>query len=394
MNKKDILKEIEKQVKEDAVNEEQKKEEKILQDSKKEQLQEKLNKDLEEKKKIDVDLNNIKGIGPLTIEKLATVGIYDIWDLATSNAPAIWSIIGDSNKSLEYCTNLIILANRYLKENEGLDEPIVPSKFLLDNEAVRKRFSTGDEGLDNFFGGGGIESKAITELYGKFQVGKTQICYCTAVTAAANDKKVLFIDTENTYSPTRTQEIAVTKGLDTDKVQNNIHVSKVNSSSMLVSVIRDLRRLVKEKNYELIIIDSIIALHRAEYLGRTFLASRQQGLAEIMGILIKVAERCDIGVIITNQVGDSPDPFKPGIYATGGNIIAHSSTHRIFLKSRGQKTEKIKGRNVKRDLSLILMQDSPRYPRTEKLISMGPDGVRVEDASKMDSKVTTIEEDE
>lgn len=393
MNKKDILKQIENQVKEDAVKEEQKKEQKILDDSKKEQLQEKLNKDLEKRKEIDVDLNNIRGIGPLTIEKLATVGIYDIWDLATSNAPAIWSIIGDSNKSLEYCTNLIIIANRYLKENEGLDEPIVSSKYLLDNEAVRKRFSTGDEGLDNFFGGGGIESKAITELYGKFQTGKTQICYCTAITAASNNKKVLFIDTENTYSPTRTQEISILRGLDVNKVQENIHVSKVSSSSMLVSVIRDLRRLIKENKFELIIIDSIIALHRAEYLGRTFLASRQQGLAEIMGILIRIAERCNIGVIITNQVGDSPDPFKPGVYATGGNIIAHSSTHRIFLKSRGQKTEKIKGRNVKRDLSLILMQDSPRYPRTEKLISIGPDGVRVEDASKMDSKVISEEEE-
>jgi len=394
MNKKDILKQIENQVKEDAVKEEQKKEQKILDDSKKEQLQEKLNKDLEKRKEIDVDLNNIRGIGPLTIEKLATVGIYDIWDLATSNAPAIWSIIGDSNKSLEYCTNLIIIANRYLKENEGLDEPIVSSKYLLDNEVVRKRFSTGDEGLDNFFGGGGIESKAITELYGKFQTGKTQICYCTAITAASNNKKVLFIDTENTYSPTRTQEISILRGLDVNKVQENIHVSKVSSSSMLVSVIRDLRRLIKENKFELIIIDSIIALHRAEYLGRTFLASRQQGLAEIMGILIRIAERCNIGVIITNQVGDSPDPFKPGVYATGGNIIAHSSTHRIFLKSRGQKTEKIKGRNVKRDLSLILMQDSPRYPRTEKLISIGPDGVKVEDASKMDSKVISSEEEE
>ena len=277
--------------------------------------------------------------------------------------------------------------------DETVSQKLVDYKLNMQEEVLKKVQKLKHEGLDNFFGGGGIESKAITELYGKFQTGKTQICYCTAITAASNNKKVLFIDTENTYSPTRTQEISMLRGLDVNKVQENIHVSKVSSSSMLVSVIRDLRRLIKENKFELIIIDSIIALHRAEYLGRTFLASRQQGLAEIMGILIRIAERCNIGVIITNQVGDSPDPFKPGVYATGGNIIAHSSTHRIFLKSRGQKTEKIKGRNVKRDLSLILMQDSPRYPRTEKLISIGPDGVRVEDASKMDSKVISEEEE-
>ena len=376
MNKKEILEKIESDVKENAIKV---KEEKVLKEEKREQLLEKAKKDLEEKKKLDADLKNLRGVGPVTIDKLSVMGINDIWDLASSSAPAIWNMIGDSNKSLEWCTNLVIMANRYLQENGGLDNPLVSSKFLLDNETVRKRFSTGDPGLDEFFGGG-IESKAITELYGKYQTGKTQICDCTAVTAAANDKKVLFIDTENTYSPTRIDEIATARGFDVNKVHENIKVLKPNSSSMLALYIRDLRRYIKENNFELVIIDSIIALHRAEYLGRTFLASRQQGLAEIMGNLIRIAEVCDIGVIITNQVLDSPDPFKVGSFATGGNIIAHSSTHRVFLRTKG----KLKNtKNVY--LSVITMEDSPRYPRIERVISLRKEGVKLEDSSKLDT---------
>lgn len=373
MRKKDILKQIEDEVKEEAVKEEQKKEQI-------EKTKERLEQMLEERKKVDLSLDNLKGVGTTISEKLKIMGVYDVMDLAASSAPGLWNMLGDSNKSLEWCTNLIVMANRYLQENGVLEKPLTTSKILLENETVRKRFSTGDEGLDNFFGGGGIESKAITELYGKYQVGKTQICDCTAVVAAANDRKVLFIDTENTYSPTRIDEIATVRGYDVDKVHENIRVLKPNSSSMLALYIRDLRKYIRENNFELIIIDSIIALHRAEYLGRAFLASRQQGLAEIMGNLIRIAEVCDIGVIITNQVLDSPDPFKVGSFATGGNIIAHSSTHRVFLKSKG----KLKGgKNI--FLSLITMEDSPRYPRIERVISLRKEGVKLEDASKMDS---------
>lgn len=374
--RKELLKEIETQV----INESEK--EKELKETK-ESLEKKIEQELEKRDEVDMDLSNIPRIGDKTIEKLQAIGIYDVWDLANASSPAIFDVIGSNSVTQEACTNFVISANRYLVEKGVFKKPLIRSKTLLDNDLVRKRFSTGDKALDRFFGGGGIESKSMTELYGKYQVGKSQICYCTAAATAENNKKVLFVDTENTYSPTRIQEICEEKGYDNDKVQDNIMVLKPNSSAMFSLYMRELRKYVRENNFELIIVDSIIALHRAEYLGRGTLALRQQQLAEIVGGLVRMAEAYDLAVLITNQVLDSPDPHKPGSFATGGNIIAHTSTHRIYLTSYGKKEVTIDGKKVKRDASRILMQDSPRYARVEAMITMGRDGVRAHDGTKL-----------
>lgn len=385
MKKKEILEEIEKQIKEEADKRTEDIEKQVEENESKKSEEINLSKQEEEEEKIlDIGLHNLPGVGDITISKFKAMGIHDIMDVVMCNTTTLHDILGET-KSMEYCTNLIISANDYLTKNKALNKPLSSLRTLLENEKKRNRFSTGDKGLDDFFGGGGIEGMAITELFGKFQVGKTQICDCVAVTAAANDQKVLFIDTENTFSPTRIQEITMERGLNIDKVLDNILVIPVNAAAMFSHYIQNLTQYVGENDIKVIIIDSIIALHRAEYLGRGVLADRQQSLSKIMGMLDRVAYYKNIAVLITNQVGDSPDPFKKDVYATGGNIIGHSSTHRVYLRSKGQKTEKVKGRNQKRDLSVIQILDSPRYPRTEAIISMGKDGVRLEDPSKVDS---------
>jgi DNA repair protein RadA len=379
-SRKKILNQIEKDVKSNAVLKEQV-------EVKKQETMQRLEEELKKRDEINADLNLIPRIGPKTVEKLHAMGVHNIWDLATSSSPAIFEMIGAPNITQEFCTNLVISANRYLQERGGLGEPLVSAKVLLDNQMVRKRFSTGDKGLDEFFGGGGIESKAMTEVYGKFQTGKSQICYSTAAATASTGKKVLFLDTEGTFSPTRIQEIAEEKGYDVDKTLENILARRLGSSSMFEYYMKEITTDIQNHKFELIVVDSIIALHRAEFLGRASLAARQQSLAKIMGRLIKIAEAYDLAVLITNQVGDSPDPFKPGIFATGGNIVAHTSTHRIYLKTKpGKKETTRNGKKEKRDMSTILMQDSPRYARIEALMTMGRDGVRLEDASKLDSE--------
>jgi len=352
----------------------------------KESLENKIDQEKEERKKMELRLENLPRIGPITIQKLRTIGIIDIWGLSSASARAVYDVIGSNTVTQQACTNFIVSAHMYLEEKGYLKKPIINSQFMLDNEVVRKRFSTGDKGLDNFFGGGGIEGRAMTEIYGKYQTGKTQICFCTAATTAQNDKRVLYIDTENTYYATRIQEICEEKGYDSKKVHKNIDIMPVNSASMLSKYVEEIRKYINENKYELIIVDSIIALHRAEFLGRGSLSDRQQELARIMGTLVKVAEAYDVAVLVTNQVLDSPDPLKPGSYATGGNIIAHTSTHRVYLKSYGKKEVTINGKKVKRDASKILMQDSPRYARTESLLTLGRDGVRVHDAAKLSNE--------
>ena len=277
---------------------------------------------------------------------------------------------------MDFCEHLVTYANEYLEEKGVLKNPLIRSDKLLENDLTRKRFSTGDEMLDKWLGGG-IESRAVTELYGRFKSGKTQICDSVAVTTAASGQNVLFIDTENTYSPTRINEIAEYRKLDAKYVQEHIYALKPKTASLLFLFTKKLAHYIKENGIKLIIVDSIIALHRAEFIGRANLASRQQNLARMMSYLVKAAEYYNVGVIITNQVLDSPDPFKPGTFATGGNIISHGSTHRILLRGK-PPTDK----TGYRSFSTAIMEDSPRYARTELMVELGVGGVKGINPSK------------
>jgi DNA repair protein RadA len=332
---------------------------------------------VDEDKQELMDIEDIKGVGSVTASKLREMGIENIADLAFASAIDIHEKIATTRNTYDFCQNLVVYANKYLHESGIMDKAIVSSSKLLDDEVNRKRFSTGDEMYDKWLGGG-FESKAVTELYGRFKSGKTQTCDCVAITTAARGENVLFIDTENSYSPTRINEIAKHKKLDTDKVQNNIKVLKTQSASMLGINIQELSRHIREHDIKLVIVDSIIALHRAEFIGRGNLSTRQGQLSKIMMYLVKAAEHHDIGVIITNQVLESPDPFKHGEFPTGGNVIGHSSTHRIYLRGKGQSNA---ASNTK-SYSTIIMEDSPRYARTELMIELGPYGVRGIDPSK------------
>jgi DNA repair protein RadA len=334
-----------------------------------------IKKDDNEERKL-ITIAEIKGVGTTTVKKLQEIGIDNIADLAIANASSIHEKLASSKHSRAFCEELVVYADKYLYESGILDKPLRSCKEMK-NQPPRERFSTGDEKIDEWFGGG-IESKSVTEFYGRFKSGKTQICYSTAVCTAASGKKVMYVDTENTFDPMRVEEICHVKGYDVDTVEENILVMQPQASALLTKNMQLLGKHIKENNIKLVIVDSIIALHRAEFHGRGTLADRQQKLGEIISFLVKGARNYDVGVMITNQVLDSPDPFNPGVKPTGGNIIGHGSTHRIYMKSQGQSNAASNTNN----LSTMLMEDSPNYARSELTIQLGKWGVRWIDPSK------------
>ena len=364
MKKKEIIEEIEKEVIEQANNKEQLKEAQTV-----------TNKE-DNKKEVSLELDELEGVGPVIKSILESNGIHIIPDVAVANATSLHEKLAASGKSLDWCTNLVITADHYMRKTGLLNKPLIKSKELWDDEKTRKRFSTGSEGYDTFLGGG-FESMAITELCGEFGVGKSQTCYSTAVVAASLGRKVIFIDTENTFSPSRIDSIAENKGLDKDTVHENISVLKPMSASIFEMYMRDLFQYVRDEKCELIIVDSIIALHKTEYQGRATLADRQQRLTEIMGTLNRIAQTNNVAVIITNQVIDNPDPFKPGTkIPAGGNAISHFSSHRLhFVKRCYDHKKNIWG-------ATVTMEDSPRYPRTQILLELTKGGIEYREAAK------------
>ncbi len=316
---------------------------------------------------VSFELDQMKGLGEVSAAKLNTLGIYNIKDLAVAGSADIATILG---KSQDWASELVLAAHRFLRDNDVIKKDFLTAREYGVLEKTRKKIRTGVDSLDEMLGGG-IETRCVTEFYGKFSSGKSQICFTLSVLATLPedqgglDGNTLYMDVEGTFSTIRLEEIIKERGLDPDIVDKIIRV-RPDSAAMLEYVTKELSRIVEESNIKLIVVDSIIMLHRQEFMGRGNLSPRQQKLSAIMNKLLKIAETYNIAVVITNQI--SSDPGANPLYgeevdhATGGNVIAHASSHRIRLEKFGKK---IKAKMI----------DSPRLSNSECLFMLNERGI-------------------
>ena len=206
------------------------------------------------------------------------------------------------------------------------------------------KISMGSSELDKLVGGG-VESMSITEAFGEFRTGKTQLSHTLAVTTqmpGANGfsgGKVIYLDTENTFRPDRLRPIADRFNLDQEAVLDNVLYARAYTSEQQMELLDFAAAKFNEEPgiFKLLVVDSIMALFRVDYSGRGELADRQQNLAQMMSRLQKISEEYNVAVFITNQMTADPgaamsfqaDPKKP----IGGNILAHASTTRYVSSS-------------------------------------------------------------
>ena len=133
-------------------------------------------------------------------------------------------------------------------------------------------------------------------------------------------------------------------------------------SSHLELIVKDLGTYIIEFKAKLVIIDSIISLHRAEFAGRGTLADRQQRLNSMLHRLVRLSEIFNVAIVMTNQVQSSPDTFfGDPTKAAGGNIIGHSSTYRIYLRKSGEAR-------------VARMIDSPYHPYSDTRFTLNEKG--------------------
>ena len=312
------------------------------------------------KEKVVRELEDLPGIGETTAAKLKAAGI-DTLDKVAATAPFA------------------------LSEKAGISPDAAKKAIQAAQEAVTLNFSTGDEisekrkaigrittasGDFNELIGGGVETNGITETYGRFASGKTQIGFQLAVDVQLPREKggldgtALFIDTESTFRPERIEEIAKRMGIDPKKALSNIFVISAHTTDEQTLSLERAEKLIQEKNVKLIIVDSLTALFRSEYVGRGALGERQQKLNMHLHRLQRLADKYDLAVYVTNQVMDNPailfgDPTTP----IGGNILAHAATTMLYL------------RKSKEEKRIVRLVDSPSMPEGECVIQIPPPGL-------------------
>jgi len=162
------------------------------------------------------------------------------------------------------------------------------------------KISSGNKELDDWLDGG-YESDIITTLYGPAGSGKTNLCLLAAANLAKQGKKVIFIDTEASFSADRLKQIA------DESVMKNIFLLKATKFYEQVQIFNKLLARVNN-NIGLIIVDSMVMLYRLEI--SIAKADEREGTVKILNmamakqlrILTEIARKKDIPVMITDQV--------------------------------------------------------------------------------------------
>ncbi len=313
------------------------------------------------KEKAVKELEDLPGIGPTTAEKLRAAGIDTLEKVATTAPHDLADLAGINVEKAKEAVQAAQDATTIEYET---------GSAILDKRNILGRISTGSKDLNELIGGG-VETNAITEVYGKFASGKTQLGFQLSVNVQLPKERggiggnVLFIDTEGTFRPERIVEMATAAKLNPDEILANIIVVRATTTEKQILTVDRADSLIEEKNIKLVVVDSLMSLFRSEFIGRGALGERQQKLNVHIHKLQSLADRHSLAVYITNQVMDNPgilfgDPTTP----IGGNILAHAATTRLYL------------RKSKEDKRIVRLVDSPNMPDGECVIKITPEGIK------------------
>jgi len=314
-------------------------------------------------------IEDLPGIGPATAQKLRELGFHTVESLATATTKELESVGIGEKKALEIVrTARSTMAVSFIRVDE-----------LLKMRQNVLRLTTGSKTLDELLGGG-LETQTITEFYGEYGSGKSQLCHQLCVNVQLPPERgglgggSLYVDTENTFRTERVFQMAQHLGLDPEEVVKNIIYAEAYTSDHQTFLLENADKIIKENGIRLIIIDSLTSHFRSEYLGREMLAERQQKLNKHMHRLIRLARAFNAAAVVTNQVMSKPDVFfGNAVHPIGGHIVAHTSHTRVYLRKSAR------GR-----VRIARLVSSPYLPEGERVFKITGSGV--EDVAEEDEK--------
>ncbi len=339
------------------------------------------------------DLENLPGVGPATAEKLQENG-YDSFQGIAVASPAELSNTADVGEST---ANDIIQAARESADIGGFET----GAAVLERRERIGKLQTQVSEVDEMLGDG-VETQSITEVYGEFGAGKSQVTHQLSVNVQLPPEvgglggSAIFVDSEDTFRPERIDEMVrglddplIAAAMDDREIEgdpgdeealselietflDHIHVAKAFNSNHQILLTEKAQEIASEHEdseypVRLLCVDSLTAHFRAEYVGRGELANRQQKLNKHLHDIDRVGNLYNAAVVVTNQVQSNPDAFfgdptKP----IGGNILGHKSTFRIYL------------RKSKANKRIVKLVDAPNLPDGESVMRVEGDGLKPE----------------
>jgi DNA repair protein RadA len=253
----------------------------------------------------------------------------------------------------------------------SISNPPMSAMDLLKIEQKKGKVTTSSNALDSLLAGGPWAGE-ITEISGEFATGKSQLCFQLCVNAQLQkdqgglDGKVFFVDSEGTFSATRIGEMAIGLDLDVESVLENIFVTRVLDSHHQTRIVQKISEIAEEENIKMVIIDSIAAHFRSDYIGNERIAERQQRIMQHASSLTNLAYVHDLAVVVTNQMVAKLDELSGASQKAPalGDSWSHRPQTRIVLrKSPGMAR-------------IARLTDSPRRPESEEVFYITEKGIR------------------
>ncbi|KAG2493815.1 hypothetical protein HYH03_008034 [Edaphochlamys debaryana] len=313
---------------------------------------------------VPVESLQAHGIAAADIQKLKAAGVHTVNSVAHTARRVLMEIKGLSEAKVEK-----IQQAAFKFVHMGFSS----AAAVLEQRKEVIEITTGCKDLDNILEGG-IETGSITEVYGEFRCGKTQLCHTLCVTCqlpvdmGGGEGKAMYIDTEGTFRPTRLQQIAEKYNMSPEDVLNNVAYARAYNTEHQMKLLQDAACMLAESRFALLVVDSATALFRTEYNGRGELSTRQIQLGRFLRALQGIADEFGVAVVITNQVvaanlDGGAMSFGPKVNPIGGNIMAHATQTRLWIR---------KGRGENR---VVKIMASPRLPEREASFAVDECGI-------------------
>jgi DNA repair protein RadA len=304
----------------------------------------------------EFNLEELSGVGPVTVRKLKDAGIYSPLDIVVRGAKEFSRISGLSEeaalKHMKSCLDMVA--------DEGLNVKVDDIDELEKVEESVLQFPVNVDDLDEMTDGG-FETQALYEVYGDEGSGKTQLSMSLAMEVMGKGHGVMIIDCEGNIKTKRMKEIAEARGIEYKKEQIGFH--KYLDEALLFEGIQNIVPELMEKDVKLLVIDGLVGVMRLAYQGRGELADRQMELKDILKYLRNMAALFNICVIITNQVTANPDPFGAKLKPIGGHVMGHYCKY-IISFTKGMKNNRI-----------VKLIKSPSHPQGEYKCYLNEEGV-------------------
>lgn len=279
-----------------------------------------------------MELKDLDGVGPATVESLEEQNITSIDNLAESDIETI----AECGMSEDRASDLKYTAKQNTITIQSVNE-------VEEEYESNKTITTGIPKLDEAIEGG-WEQEAVVSIYGDSSTGKTQLCMQALVEAVRDTgQDAVYIETEkNRFRPERIENICGGyDDIEYNDVLGKIHRVKAHDLDKQLSAYSSVANEFSE--IAIVVIDSLVAQFRLsdQFADRSDLGKRSNLIGKHLKKIEKMAEKLQCPALFTNQIYEVPDtnPYQSvQIRQYGGKKIQYVAQYSILMEEGAGNT--------------------------------------------------------